>query len=301
MKKLNRFTYLFQSHQMNEIISSIKEEGYAIIENVLDTATLLELNSQIAPHLISTDPDAGNAFMGELTKRFGQLLLHVPLSRQLAMNDNVNAVCQNVLTQTFPTYQIHFTGVMHVMAGEKAQVLHRDISPFVNSNSAPIVVIAAMWAASDFTKENGATVFVPGSHKWDDARQPTQDELAYAEMKAGSVFLYAGNLIHGAGASNKGTRTGLMMQYCTGWMRQEENQYLIPINTARTFNEGLQKLMGYDLAATHWSYVSQQHPLDFLNHEKGRTLSPPGYNLTGRLSLKAEVGEVNPGHRYYVK
>lgn len=300
MKKINRFPYRFQSPQMPDILASLKEEGYAIIENVLNDKTISYLNQEIKPWLDKTNPDAGNLFMGGKTKRFGRLLHRIPTTRDLALNDTVKTVCQNMLCQTSPTYQVHFTGVMHVMEGEQAQVLHRDVSPFISPH--PPVVISAMWAGTDFTSDNGATVFVPGSHLWNEIRQPKQEELAIAEMKAGSLFLYVGNLIHGAGECKQGSRTGVMMQYCCGWMRQEENQYLAtPIEVTRHFNKDLQKIMGYDLASTHWGYVDQIHPMDFLNGTSGQSLDPQGYQLAGRLSLKAELGDINPGHRYQIK
>lgn len=300
MKNLNRFLYNPDSTQTLDILTSLNEEGYAIVENVLDAETLASLKQEIDPWLEVTVPDADNAFMGGGTKRFGRLVYRIPSTHNLILNPTVNALCENVLCKATYTYQIHFTGVMHVMEGETAQVLHRDVSPFVNPH--PTVVIAAMWAGTDFTAENGATVFIPGSHKWDDTRQPLKEELAQAEMKAGSVFLYAGNLMHGAGQCHKGERTGIMIQYCSGWMRQEENQYLaVPKEAARWLPTDLQKLLGYDLTANHWGYVDQIHPMDFLNGTEGQSLSPEGYGMSGRPSLKAELGEINPGHRYTIK
>lgn len=299
MKKLNRFLYNPCHSQTLEIINSLNEEGYAIVENVLDINTLTNLNQEINPWLDQTIPDAENAFMGGGTKRFGRLLYRIPSTHELVLNDLINDICEDVLCKATPTYQIHFTGVMHVMEGETAQILHRDVSPFVNLH--PPVVIAAMWAGTDFTIENGATVFVPGSHKWEDTKQPLKSDLVSAEMKAGTVFLYVGNLIHGAGACRKGFRTGIMIQYCPGWMRQEENQYLAtPIDVARTFDTKLQKLMGYDLASTHWGYVDQIHPMDFLNKTSGQSLSPEGYEMKNKISLRAEFSGINPGHRYVV-
>lgn len=188
---------------------------------------------------------------------------------------------------------------MHVMRGEKQQVLHRDISPFPNPN--PTVVIATMWAINDFKRHNGATVFVPGSHLWPDDRVPDPSELRVAEMPAGSVLIYAGNLIHGAGACTEGYRTGVSLQYCVGWMRQEENQYLaVPLDEAKTFDPDLQRLMGYDLAARHWGYVDQQHPMNFLNQtsEYGG-LDPAGYEFPNRIeALYCRTDGLHQEHRY---
>ena len=53
-------------------------------------------------------------------------------------------------------------------------------------------LMSTIWAVTDFTRENGATQIVPGSHKWDKDRLPNEDEIAYAEMTAGSVYFTPG-------------------------------------------------------------------------------------------------------------
>ena len=100
----------------------------------------------------------------------------------------------------------------------------KDIEPQLNT----------IWALSDFTKENGATMVAPGSWMWPDRRRPRPDEIAYAEMPRGSVLVYTGSVFHAGGVD------------ILNWLRQEENQYLsCPPEIARTFEPELQALMGY--------------------------------------------------------
>jgi hypothetical protein len=68
-------------------------------------------------------------------------------------------------------------------------------------------------------------------------------------------------------------------------MRQEENQYLaVPKEAARFLSTDLQRLLGYDLAANHWGYVDQEHPMDFINGTEGQSLTPQAtVCLVGRL------------------
>ena len=70
-----------------------------------------------------------------------------------------------------------------------------------------------MWAITDFTKENGATQVVPGSHKWDKERMPLDEEIENAEMSAGSVFIYTGSVMHGGGANQ--TSENRLGVFCT--------------------------------------------------------------------------------------
>jgi len=285
-------------HPIGPIAQQIRDDGYAIVKNVLNEAHLACLNAEIQPYLDATEPDLIDDFMGSKTKRFGRLLYRLPMARYLALEPTVLAVTDELLLPYSPKYRIHFTGVMHVMGGQTAQRLHSDLTPF--PNPAPTIVLAAMWAATDFTKDNGATILAPGSHKWKEGREPTPDELIAAEMPAGSVLLYAGNIIHGAGTSLGGIRTGVNVQYAVGWMRQEENQYLaVPLEMAKTFPEPLQRLMGYELTARHWGYVDQIHPFNFLNGnmENGGLDPEELLSLSEVKPLHVTEGDYRIGHQ----
>lgn len=301
MKSMNRF-FIGDHHLDDDVLTALQEDGYAIIEGILSPEELSALRSEISPYLHSTTPDAGNSFMGDRTVRFGRLLYLIPKVREMVVHPRIDLACRGVLAKNFPTYQLHFTGVMLVQGGAEAQVLHRDTVLF--SNPSPPTVLATMWAVQDFTRDNGATVFVPGSHRWPEDRIPQRSELACAEMPAGSVLLYLGNVIHGAGKSLPGReRMGVSLQYCVGWMRQEENQYLaVPFEVVQSFPENLQRVMGYDLAARHWGYVGQHHPMDFLKGkvELGK-LNPPGYDFPGAAfrGLTATIDPTPPINYYY--
>ena len=278
----------FKPHEFGKIVNSINVQGYAVIEDMLSEAERNVVMSEAQPHLDDIKIDPTNKFMGTRTKRFGRLLHRMPSARTMATNCEIKNVLDAVLLNYASTYQIHFTGVMHVMAGQKEQSLHRDLTPFANPS--PIVVLASMWAITDFTEENGATVIVPGSHLWHEDREAKPKEKVKAVMEAGSVLLYAGNLIHGAGSGHAAeARTGVNIQYSAGWMRQEENQYLaVPLEQAKTFPEDLQRLMGYEQAAQHWGYVDQQHPMNFLNEtDKYGEISAPHLSYDNMLYCTA--------------
>mgnify|MGYP003307781593 FL=1 len=106
---------------------------------------------------------------------------------------------------------------------------------------------STVWAITDFTKENGATQVVPGSHKWDKERMPLDEEIENAEMSAGSVFIYTGSVMHGGGANQTSeNRLGVFLHYAPNWLRQEENQYLsCPPSIAKELEPELRDLMGY--------------------------------------------------------
>ena len=105
-------------------------------------------------------------------------------------------------------------------------------------------VCNTMWALTDFTEENGATRVIPGSHLRDHSPVYLQpyDSVA-AEMPAGSVLVWHGSLWHGGGANRSPRRrVGVAMNYCAGYIRQQENQQLgIPREIARGFSPRLRQ------------------------------------------------------------
>ena len=69
-------------------------------------------------------------------------------------------------------------------------------------------------------------------------------------MPAGSVMIFHGSLWHGGGANTTADewRLGVNVQYCPGFVRQQQNPYLgIPPEVAATFSDRLLELLGYRL------------------------------------------------------
>ena len=104
-----------------------------------------------------------------------------------------------------------------------------------------------MWAITDFTEENGATRLDPGQPSARRAPNPLEPyETIAAEMPKGSVLVWVGSLWHGGGANRTDTRrVGIAMNYCAGYIRQQENQQLgIPPQLVKQFPRRLQELVG---------------------------------------------------------
>ena len=71
------------------------------------------------------------------------------------------------------------------------------------------------------------------------------------------------------------------MNYCAGWMRQQENQQLgIPLEVARGFSPRLRKLCGFGLYRGLIGHIDKCSPADLLD---GR---PPPGRRRGRRSRR---------------
>ena len=121
--------------------------------------------------------------------------------------------------------------------GEIAQPIHADdqVIPIPKPHTA--VTANSMWAITDFTEANGATRIIPGSHLADHSPVYGQHyDSVCAEMPRGSILVWDGGLWHGGGANvTDQRRRGIAMNYCAGFIRQQENQQLgIPLDTLRS-------------------------------------------------------------------
>ena len=194
------------------------------------------LEGRIRPLLDATAPCQGN-FYGFATKRLSGLIAKSKTCRQMAVEPVILAVMDKFLLRNCRAYQLNLTQAIQIGPGEPQQLIHADDLMFSFEHPGREAMINCMWAVDDFTKENGATLLVPGSHRWPRDRVPEPHEITQGEMRKGSVLIYFGSLLHAGGANRTDKpRTGVVISYCLGWLRQAENQYLaVPPDIARGF------------------------------------------------------------------
>ena len=250
---------------LDQIMPTLERDGYVIIKDALSAEQITRVRGELQPHLEARD--GVNGFLGDRTRRVGRLLSRSTAVQELVTHPLVLSIADAVLLPYCVRYRINYTGTMCIEPGETAQALHRDTGFYPIQNPAPPLILATIWALSDFTAENGATRLVPGSRHWTDDKEPTPADIAVAEMPARSVLLYIGSTLHGGGANVSNTaRYGLGLHYALGWLRQEENQYLaVPPEEARKLPQKIQELLGYSLGAAALGFVDHQDPSVFLN------------------------------------
>lgn len=104
------------------------------------------------------------------------------------------------------------------------------------------------WCVDDFTAENGATLYLPGSHLTDGPPPPDAvDHMIPALAPAGSLFVLDGRTWHTSGVNRTGTsRAGIFAVYTLPWLMPQENWFLSLNPALRQFgSETLQTLFGF--------------------------------------------------------
>ena len=119
----------------------------------------------------------------------------------------------------------------HRPAGDLLRGEHSPVTPDQADNLiSPPVVGNIMWPLDEFTVENGATRFMPGTHlsgEQPDPRDPLEEEAVSMVGPPGSAIVFDGRLWHGAGANtSNATRIGLLTTFCAPMFRQQENYTL---------------------------------------------------------------------------
>ena len=240
--------HLQNTSTAEDIIEVLNNDAGVIIDGLIDQKEVNLLNKDLAPYL-KNDVFGRDEFTGFKTKRIGALIARSEACRNLALQPLVNEVSEKYLSPFCDGYQLHFTSAVSIGPGESKQILHRDRGiwgGYLPRRIEPLM--STIWAVTEFTKENGATQIVPGSHLWEKDRIPKENEIAYAEMKPGSVLLYTGTVLHGGGSnsSKSDIRTGVFLHYALNWLRQEENQYLsCPPDIAKDISQEVRSLIGY--------------------------------------------------------
>ncbi len=251
---------------LENILASIRNDGALIIKDLISESKVKKIKLELEPYLNSSK-SGQSEFSGFNTKRIGALIARSPEIRDLATNNLIKQVLDAFLGPYCDDYQINLTQAVSIGPGEKAQILHRDrgmYGGYIPRKIEPL--LGCVWAITEFTKENGATQVVPTSHTWDKSREPLLEEIAYAEMKPGSVFLYTGTVLHGGGVNlTESARLGAFIHYSLSWLRQQENQYLsCPTEIAKTLDPELRSLMGYSRAGYVLGYFSSPDEKDDL-------------------------------------
>ena len=243
-----QITHLPANASQEALLHCMAEDGAVIIDDVLGSEQLEALDQDLAPFL-QQKVFGRDAFTGFYTQRIGALVARSKTCGELALEPRVLDAARTYLAEHCDDVQLHFTSAVAIAPGESAQILHRDRGiwgGYVPRQIEPL--FSTIWALTPFTRENGATQVVVGSHRWEKTRQPEPDEIAYAEMSPGSVLCYNGTVLHGGGANvtEDETRVGVFLHYTLNWLRQEENQYLsCPPEHAEHLSQELRALIGY--------------------------------------------------------
>jgi ectoine hydroxylase-related dioxygenase (phytanoyl-CoA dioxygenase family) len=246
-------------------LEKIGRDGYAVIRDAIEPAFIDALVEDLSR--LERDLDvvpSPNPFEGAKTVRIYNLLVHGKLYERVPVHENVLPIVERVLDRGCLVSSLSSIAICE---GEIAQPIHADDQLIPLRKPHQAIVCNTMWALTDFTEENGATRVIPGSHLRDRSPEFGRDyDSVAAEMPRGSVLVYHGSLWHGGGANRTSQRRiGMAMNYCAGFVRQQENQQLgIPREVASGFPLRLRELVGYGIYNGLIGHINKTSPVGLL-------------------------------------
>jgi ectoine hydroxylase-related dioxygenase (phytanoyl-CoA dioxygenase family) len=251
-------------------LAAIERDGFTIVHDVFDAATAEALVGELE----RLERDLGvvpsdNSFEGSRTVRVYNLLAHGPLFERIPVDPAVLPVVEGVLDAGCLVSSLSSVAIG---PDEVAQPIHADDQVIPLGRPHEPTVCNTMWALTDFTEANGATRIIPGSHTRDHAPEyGTHYDSIPAEMPRGSVLVWHGSLWHGGGANRtEARRYGIAMNYCAGWVRQQENQQLgLPLETVRGFEPRLRELCGFGTYRRLIGHIDKRTPASVLFGQPG--------------------------------
>ncbi len=256
------------TNEVERIASEIEDRGFSVAEGILPRDLCDSLVDRIDHLMVDLEiPQGPNAFLGRDTRRIFNLLARDPLFEATPAHPSTLPVIEHVHDDECLLSSLT---AIEMGSGQAAQPLHADDGSYGFPRPSPTWIVVALWALTDFTKENGGTHVVPGSHRAD--RRPGRNdapESVQIEMPAGSVVFYSGSLWHGGGENRSDRRRlGIVNNYCAGFLRQEESQLLaLPRERVAAFSPRLRKLVGYGTYRGLIGHVDQRNPETLVDPE----------------------------------
>jgi hypothetical protein len=182
--------------ELDSLASSLLERGFVVVERHLDDGALArtlarheEALARADPRDISLSSSGGNA-------RLHLVDPHPDLDR-LHLDPILRSLAARVMKTSF---RLGAFLSRSVQPGAGAQELQADLAREGDAAN----LIGFIYMLDDFRADNGATRFVPGSH-----RGPSGAEPVLAIAPAGSLIVYDGAVLHGftANRSSAGRRS----------------------------------------------------------------------------------------------
>ena len=250
-------------------VERIRRDGFTVVENAIEPSLVEGLNAALTRLERELDAKpAMNGFEGHKTVRIYNLLAHGAPFADVPAHANVLPIVEEILD---PGCLISSLSSIAIDPGEIAQPIHADDMVIPLTKPHIPIVCNSMWALTDFTEANGATRLVPGSHLKDNPAYGGSYDSIPGEMKKGSVLIWDGALWHGGGANKTDRRrTGIAMNYCAGFIRQQENQQLgLKPELVKTFSPRLQELVGYGVYKGLIGHIDKKSAAQILGLKDG--------------------------------
>lgn len=226
----------------------LDERGYLPLEGVLNDAQVRFLRARF-DELVEIEGHAAGkeVHQEEGTNRLSNLVDKGPEFEVCISHPKVLAAMRHVLGSKFRLSSLNGRAAL---PGQGLQALHADWREGVEPGD--YYVCNSIWLLSDFTRENGATRVVPGSHRsrqhprdaLEDPKAPHPEEVILLG-KAGTVVVFNAHMWHGGTVNTTDEpRYGLHGYYTRRDQKQQTDQRaMLSKKTVARLNRALRTIV----------------------------------------------------------
>ena len=181
-----------------ETVEELDETGFIVIKGATTRVQCAQLGAAYDAAVLGADPD--DIRIGSTTTRISDFVNRGSAFDWLYTHGPILGASASLIRRPFKLSTMH---ARTVHAGARAQELHVDFKR--QPDGWPMAGFIIM--IDPFRDTNGATRFVPGSHKWstalqDDTRSLADEQQIVAMGPAGSIIIYNGSIWHGHSAND---------------------------------------------------------------------------------------------------
>jgi len=205
------------------------ESGYLIREDFMITSLLEELRSRVEQIFAEEGERAGAEFKQEpQTRRLANLVDRGGVFLDLIAMPRILESVSHVLGPEFKLSSLNARSANP--RADWIQPLHCDAAAVPDEKG--YWVCNTIWMLDDFSRENGATRLIPGSHRWGKLPQEALQDPSASHPgevlllgKAGTVVVMNTHMWHGATANRSDApRRALHVFYCRRDKPQQQHQ-----------------------------------------------------------------------------
>ncbi len=155
----------------DEISECLRAAGAVVVKGLLSAERRAAANAELDPYFNAT------AAMGERgidrfyagdTKRLGNALSKSTTVAEMVADEAILECMDSTLLPNCESYQLHVCSSLNVGPGARGQVLHREdawdeqvrawAGELHREGEKKAMIVATMWALTDFNTQNGATL-----------------------------------------------------------------------------------------------------------------------------------------------
>lgn len=231
-----------------------ESQGYLTIEGALTPTELADLRAAAdrAEERWRADPELLGTRIPEFLEIEG-ILEYDPAFLALAQHPKVFPLIRELLGRDIRLidHAYYITPPGGKLSGSAWHTDTRERLPGIH-HPRSIMMVRAMWTLEDIPPEGGATLVLPGSHRYGDGVSlptvPIPEEMPGAvamTCPAGSVYFFNGNVLHSPGTNRStATRRMVLFNYGHKWMRAWQGHEASPELADRALTPIERQLLG---------------------------------------------------------